>query len=385
MEHDTIIPVPAVAPSLSAPSRRARVARVVRYSLGAVYAVYFVHSYRAHGFPFDRDRVVLWIAAALLISGVGRGWRRTARVAVDWIPFALLFYAYDYSYGAAKQLGRPVRVEPLVRIDRFLFGQHVPAVWLQQHIPHTGPVGWWELGVSVVYASHFVLPFLTAGVLWWKSRHLWRRWVARLMTVSFAAVVIYAVAPTGAPWYAAWEGKIPPLDRPVGRGWTKIGLVAAPALLQRGRELANPYAALPSLHAAYSMLLALFVYQLAGRGRWRWLAFAYPAAMAFVLLYGGEHFVIDILAGWALTLAASWGCDRVAGRWAEQTSDAIGARSSATANHTFVQQTLEPADEIGRQAESEPLEHRSSETGAVPLVAHDDDGPVVRSGRNAVR
>ena len=381
MAHDTIVPVPAATPSLSAQTRRARVTRAGRFALGSLYIAYFVYSYRAHGFPFDRDRILLWIAAALLISGIGLGWRRMARVAVDWIPFAALFYAYDYSYGAARKLGRPVRVEPLVRIDRFLFGGHVPAVWLQQHIPHAGPVGWWELGVSVVYATHFVLPFLTAGVLWWKSRKLWRRWVGRLMTASFAAVVIYAVTPTGAPWYAALEGKIPPIDRPVGRGWTKIGLVAAPALLQRGRAFTNPYAALPSLHACYSMLLAVFVYQIAGHGRWRWLAFTYPAAMAFVLLYGGEHFVIDILAGWALALVASWGCDRLARRCATRTA----AKSPATSDNRRVQQALEPADHIGRQEEAEPLEDRRRKTGTEPLVADDHDLPVVRGRRNAVR
>ena len=380
MAHDTIVPVPAATPSLSAQIRRAGIARPGRFALGGAYIAYFVYSYRANGFPFDRDRILLWIAAALLISGVGLGWRRLARVAVDWIPFAALFYAYDYSYGAARKLGRPVRVEPLVRIDRFLFGGHVPAVWLQQHIPHTGPVGWWELGVAVVYATHFVLPFLTAGVLWWKSRLLWRRWVARLMTVSFSAVAIYAIAPTGAPWYAAWEGKIPPIDRPVGRGWSKIGLVAAPALFRRGRAFANPYAALPSLHACYSMLLALFIYQIAGRGRWRWLAFTYPAAMAFVLLYGGEHFVIDILAGWALALVASWGCDRLARRRATRTA----ATSPTTDDDRRIHQALEPADHVSGQEEADPLEHGRRETGSVPLVAHDDDLTVVRGSRDAV-
>ena len=314
MARQAIVPLPAPATALNASRRRARVARACRYALAVAYGAYFVQSYRQRGFPFDRERVMLWIVGALVIASVGRGWRWALRVAVDWIPLALLLYAYDLSYGFAKNAGRPVRVAPLVRADKFLFAGHVPTVWIQQHIGHAGRVSWWELGVSIVYASHFVLPLVTAGVLWWRSRRLWRQWVARLLTISFAAVVIYVVAPTGAPWYAAYEGIIPELDRPVGRGWTKIGLLAAPALLQRGREFVNPYAALPSLHAAYSFLFALFVYHRIGRGRWRLLVFAYPAAMAFVLLYGGEHFVVDILAGWGLTLACSWLCGR-AGRW----------------------------------------------------------------------
>lgn len=139
--------------------------------------------------------------------------------------------------------------------------------------------------------------------------------VTRLLTLSFAAVIVYAALPTGAPWYAAQHGLISPIDRPVGRGWVTIGLHTAPALLQRGRQFVNPHAALPSLYAGYSFLFALFVFGLLGRGRWRLLVFSYPVAMAFVLIYGGEHFVVDILAGWALAGASSSLCRRVRRWW----------------------------------------------------------------------
>ena len=314
MARHTVVSLPAPSTPLTGPRRRARVARLGRYALGIGYAVYFVASYRRRGFPFDRERVMLWIAAALVITSIGRGWRWAARVAVDWVPFAILLYAYDLSYGFATEFGRPVLVAPLVGADKLLFSGQVPAVWMQRHIAHRGGVAWWELAVSIVYASHFVLPFVLAGVLWWRSRRLWRQWVTRLLTLSFSAVVVYAALPTGAPWYAAERGLIPALDRPVGRGWLTIGLHAAPTLLQRGRQFVNPYAALPSLHAGYSFLFALFVFDLLGRGRWRLLVFAYPFAMAFVLVYGGEHFVVDILAGWALAGASRWLCRRL-GRW----------------------------------------------------------------------
>ena len=322
MARDAVVPVPVAAASLNVSRRRTRVVRLARYALGLGYVTYFVHSYRRHGFPFDRERVMLWIAAALVITSVGRGWRWAVRLVIDWLPFAVLLLAYDYSYGFVKQADRHVLVFPLVRIDELLFAGQVPAVWLQRHIDHAHAIGWWELAVSIIYASHFVVPFVLAGFLWWRSRRLWRQWVARLLTASFSAVLIYAAVPTGAPWYAASRGLIPAIDRPVGRGWLKIGLHAAPVLLQRGRQFVNPYAALPSLHATYSFLFALFLYRLVGRGRWRLLAFIYPMAMAFVLVYGGEHFVIDILAGWALAAASSSVCTRLERRWRTRTASA---------------------------------------------------------------
>ena len=118
---------------------------------------------------------LLKTAAAHVITSVGRGWRWASHVAVDWVPFAVLLYAYDRSYGFATRFGRPVLIAPLVGADKLLFAGQVPAVWVQQHISHTGGVAWWELAVTIVYASHFVLPFALAGALWWPSRRLWRR------------------------------------------------------------------------------------------------------------------------------------------------------------------------------------------------------------------
>lgn len=288
--------------------------RPTRYALGVGYLLLFVWLYRRAGFPFDRERVLLWIAGALLVAGLGRGRHWVWRFAVDWIPFAVLLFLYDLAYGLVEYIGQPVRVSGLVSADKVLFGGQVSSVWLQQHIKHDGAVGWWELGVAITYASHFVVPFATAGILWWRSRARWLEWATQLLTLSFATILVYAAVPTGAPWYAAKLGLIPAIDRPVGRGWTKIGLQAAPGLLERGRLFVNPYAAVPSLHAAYSFLFALFIYRLIGRGGWRLLVFLYPAAMAFTLMFGGEHFAIDIIAGWVLAAVVGPFCRWVARR-----------------------------------------------------------------------
>jgi hypothetical protein len=59
---------------------------------------------------------------------------------------------------------------------------------------------------------------------------------------------------------------------------------------------------MPSLHAAFSMFLAVFFFPRVSR-RWRPLLFAYPLAMMFTVLYCAEHYIIDVLAGWGYVLA----------------------------------------------------------------------------------
>jgi membrane-associated phospholipid phosphatase len=78
-------------------------------------------------------------------------------------------------------------------------------------------------------------------------------------------------------------------------------------------HFADPVAAVPSLHSAYPMLLALFFWKTARR--WRWLLAWYPLAMGFTLVYTGEHFVIDVLLGWLYALVVFVVGNRVYERW----------------------------------------------------------------------
>jgi membrane-associated phospholipid phosphatase len=63
----------------------------------------------------------------------------------------------------------------------------------------------------------------------------------------------------------------------------------------------NPLAAMPSLHFATSMMAAQLLSEtgpLAGAVGW-----GYTATLGFALVYLGEHYVIDLIAGAALTTA----------------------------------------------------------------------------------
>ena len=65
---------------------------------------------------------------------------------------------------------------------------------------------------------------------------------------------------------------------------------------------ASPVGALPSLHAAWPFMIMLFFWLRAGR--WRILLVGYTLAMAYTLVYTGDHFVFDILLGWTYVIVA---------------------------------------------------------------------------------
>ena len=60
---------------------------------------------------------------------------------------------------------------------------------------------------------------------------------------------------------------------------------------------------MPSLHAAYALLIALYLWKMVPPWA-RVLLALYPPAMAFALVYSGEHYLVDCFAGWAYAVAA---------------------------------------------------------------------------------
>ena len=297
------------------------------------WAVVVVYRTITTGFAFNRELLLVYIATGLLAASIGQG-RRMLYVIRDWLPFALVLVAYDLSRGAADLIGRPTLWHWQIDADRWLFFGTVPTVWLQERLKLPAPP-WWEIVISSVYMSFFIMPYLVAAVLWLRNRDEWKSFVRLFVGLSFAALVIYALLPAAPPWAAArcaaadveggpagpgcmfrpargvpdggllgamqttQDGANHWIERIVGRGWGKLNLHSATALLDQGQASVNLVAAIPSLHAGLTLAIAAFLWNRVSRG-WRPLLVAYVLVMAFTLVYTAEHYVVDILLGWAL-------------------------------------------------------------------------------------
>ena len=99
-----------------------------------------------------------------------------------------------------------------------------------------------------------------------------------------------------------------PVARLSARGWIWLHLGDVDDALAHAQQAgSNPIAAMPSLHIAFASLVALFIgYRL--RSAWRWLLVLYPCAMGFTLVYAGEHYVVDLVAGAAYAVGTHYVC-----------------------------------------------------------------------------
>jgi membrane-associated phospholipid phosphatase len=305
------------------------------------------------GVPVDRRSVLIWIVLGLAAGSIGR--RGVGVVLLDFAPLFALLLLYNYLYGIADGLGMPAHWHAQLEVEKFLFFGNVPSFWLQEHLKYATPQ-WWEAPISLVYLSYFVLPVITAGLLWLRSRRDFYRWSGRFIALVLLSFTCFALIPTAPPWAAArctsaqvanhpadppclhqnprlthggllgkmdvaHEGATPYVQRISARGLEEMHFHPAAALLDTGQAGSDLVAAVPSLHSAGVLLFTIFMWRRVRR-RWRALLVLYPLAMTFVLVYSGEHYVTDVLLGWALAALVSIAAWRVEGR--------IAARRSGT-------------------------------------------------------
>lgn len=274
--------------------RPPRTPRQVAITVWAALLVWFVV---ARGFPLDRGSQLIWILGLLFAVNLGRPWRSQGRILLDWLPFVGFLFVYDYTRGVADTLGRPVHVTDVVHAEEWMFGAPVPTSRLQDWLYDPLQVHWYDVVVSLVYFSHFFVPWVVAVVLYLRSRETWAAWARRLLALSYAGLLTYMLYPAAPPWYAARLGDIPYVSRIATRGWDAIGLHGAGQMIAYGQAGSNQVAAVPSLHAAFAALLLVFLWPRVGVF-WRTVLVVYTLAMCFSLVYGGEHYVVDAVLGY---------------------------------------------------------------------------------------
>lgn len=262
---------------------------------------------RVHGLVTDRISAAVAVGVFLMCAFAGKPWRRWGQVAGDAVLYAGMWFAYESTRGAADGLGMPLQLDSVRTIDRILFlGAH-PTEWLQQHWYEAGTVRWHDQLLSLVYYSHFVVPVMAVAAVWAVSRTMWVRYMRRFATVVVIACVMFVLLPTVPPWMASDErfgyGVGEPLVRHVRRGVLDLGFTGFVHDWGVALDWSNVVAAMPSLHAAFSLFVVVFFLPMVRRG-WRILLFAYPLAMAVALVYFAEHWVIDVFVGWALVAAS---------------------------------------------------------------------------------
>lgn len=211
----------------------------------------------------------------------------------DWTPLLLLILSYEYLRGLIPLVNHTVHFNLMWKFDVLIFG-HVPSVVLQRWFFNINHIHWYDYVATVLYLMHYVVPLIVGYFFWESDRKYFKEYVIGIVALSYLTFLTYLVFPAAPPWIASQQGNIPPLQHV-----TTIVLghmfnyVAVPSVY--GWFGANLYAAVPSLHAAFPLLTALFIGKKWPK-LWPILAI-YVLSVWVAVIYLGEHYFFDVLLG----------------------------------------------------------------------------------------
>jgi membrane-associated phospholipid phosphatase len=265
--------------------------------------------------PLARKKLRLPAAVTLGTAAAGppalavlRPRTRTRDAALYALQMWGFLNAKDLPHDEPDLLRRRVRIDYPIAADRFLGGGELPNVRIQRALAGLGRANALDRTLSWIHWAWFLEPH--GALAWILARHPERfpRSARQMSAVFDLGCAVYWAVPTAPPWWASGEGHTDEKVRRImvevgeeqwGRSWEPLY-----ALLG-----GNPWAAMPSLHIAASMMAAILLTE-AGpvEGAVGW---TYAAALGFALVYLGEHYVVDLIAGAALVALVRWGEDAV--------------------------------------------------------------------------
>jgi PAP2 superfamily len=218
----------------------------------------------------------------------------------------LQMWAYVATYQMPNDdpiaLEKRVRIAYPVRADRTLGLGVTPSLRLQRWLGRPGRINRWERMLVFSHWVWFLVPHGTVLLLLLRHRERFPRGACMIYATFDLGLIGYWAVPTAPPWYAAGkglmdDGRTPELRRMMFEYGEAFWKSKWPPLY--GFLGGNPLAAMPSLHFATSVMAA---HQLAETGPVAGvLAWTYAATLGTALVYLGEHYVVDLAVGLALT------------------------------------------------------------------------------------
>lgn len=265
----------------------------------------------------DRQFLIWGLIASLVVVFIPTGKSRYFVAGI--VPYASAWFVFSFlrSFADETLFAKTLNLQVL-HFERWLFNGEIPTIRLQAAFYTAGEIQPWDIYLTLIHWSYFIVPHALAVWIWWRSTRDFQHYLAAMSMTLFLGLVIYFLIPTNPPWMAP-EVIDSPIAPVVTRIMEPIAIELGGGLYAAGYRIvgeSNPIAAMPSLHFAVTFLL---VWAARGRGLW-WeiAAWLYSLSMAAALVYLGEHYIIDIVVGGMVTTFAWYATKRWMGDYADK-------------------------------------------------------------------
>lgn len=268
--------------------------------LGVLSLGYLLLSFMLVGFKSDQ----LFLIA--LVNGLYFASNQSRKFLIGFSIFLVYWIVFDYMKAFPNYQYNSVHIESLYLLEKKLFGIHYGQSMLT-------PNEYWlahkttllNILTGLFYLTWIPIPLLFATYLFVKNRPAFYPFALTFVLVNLLGFIIYYLYPAAPPWYVQTYGFTFHPHTPGNTGGLAnfdrhVGASVFAAIYAKS---SNVFAAMPSLHSSYPVIV--LYYGLKNRLGSINVAFAIVmVGIWFSAVYNSHHYVLDVVAGILCALAS---------------------------------------------------------------------------------
>lgn len=254
---------------------------------------YLLLSFLLVGFKPDQ----LFLIA--LVNGLYFASNQSRKFVIGFSIFLIYWIVFDYMKAFPNYQYTAVHIESLYGLEKKLFGisggQEILTpneYWLVHRTTLL------DLATGAFYLTWIPIPLLFASYLFFTNRQAFYPFALTFVLVNFLGFIGYYLYPAAPPWYVQLHGFafLPHTAGNTGGLANFDRLVGAPVFASIYAKSSNVFAAMPSLHSSYPVIV--LYYGLKNRLGVINLVFAIVVAgIWFSAVYNSHHYVLDVMGG----------------------------------------------------------------------------------------
>lgn len=257
-------------------------------SVGYLILMHFLTGLRSEHFI-----IILLINSLFFLSA------STRKFVLSFAIFVVFGILYDIMRVFPNYMYKPVDISGLYHLEKNLFGigEGITRMTLNEYFSsHHSMI--MDVITGFFYINWIPIPLIFAAWLYFNDKKMFIHFSLTFLFVNLTGFAIYYIHPAAPPWYVDLYG----FEFHTGISGNTAGfsrfdeLIGIPVFHTIYGRNANVFAALPSLHSAYPVIV-LYYSVIAGPWWLRYLSVIFMTGIWLAAIYSGHHYIIDVLLG----------------------------------------------------------------------------------------
>ncbi len=263
------------------------------FLIAAIAAAYLLTSFLLIGYRTEQLMLVALFFLFYFISAPSR------KLIIAFSIFIVYWIIFDYMKAFPNYQYQPVHIASLYNAEKAMFGIsfHGTKITPNEYWLRNGNV-FLDVLAGIFYLTWIPVPLLFACYLFFKNRRQYFYFALTFFLVNIIGFIIYYAFPAAPPWYVQQHG----FDFYPSTPGSTAGLSKFDHFFYSGvfksiyAKSSNVFAAMPSLHSSYPVIVLYFGLK-NKLGIVNMLLAGIMMGIWFSAVYSSHHYILDVLAG----------------------------------------------------------------------------------------